>query len=107
MANPFGQKQPQDHLGAKSSKSIDTVLRESADLDLRRQSQIQRQIDSINRLLVNGDYDKEMVALQNQLVIADEKLRNVTAIAHELVGDENGDFEALGGRLFEALGMDL
>lgn len=54
--------EPQDHLLPKK-----TERERTADLDMRRQAQIANQIESINRLLKDGTYGKEMEALHLSL----------------------------------------
>ena len=46
-------KQPQDH-----KSKVPSVAQRAADLDRRRQAQIQRQIEIIDRLLTGDGYDE-------------------------------------------------
>lgn len=55
------------------------TLRAAADLDARRQAQIDNQIASINRLLVNGSYDTEMDQLHRSLAEAHAELNEARA----------------------------
>ncbi len=65
----FGQQGSKpDRIVPMPKRGATNILAEAAAaLDLRRQAQISNQIDSINRLMVDGTYDGEMAALQRAL----------------------------------------
>ena len=66
-------------------EEVQRVYAEAEALDLRRQAQIHNQIDSINRLLKDGHYSREMAALHEELVVRDHKLGMIRAIAADVL----------------------